>query len=182
MDYIKEFEVKTKNLLDFLKQELMAMRSNRPSPRLVEDIQAEVYGQKMAIKQLGAISIAPPAQIQISVWDKESVNAVVKAIEASNLKISANTEGNLIRINLPPLSDERRNELVKVVKKETEEAKIKIRAVREEVMKKMNKDFEESKITEDQKFKFKDDLQKAIDKANSQTEEILEGKIKELHE
>lgn len=182
MDYIKEFEQKINSLIEFLKQELMAMRSNRPSPRLVEDIPIEAYGQKMTIKQVGAISIVPPAQIQISAWDKSIVTAIAKAIENSNLKVSASIEGNLIRINLPPLSDERRNELAKIVKKEVEEAKIKIRAARDETMKKISKNFEESKVTEDQKFKLKEDLQKAIDKANEKTEEILEGKIRELRE
>lgn len=182
MDIAKEFETKSKQIIEFLRQQLMMMRSNRPSPRLVEDISVECYGQKMTIKQVGAISILPPAQIQISVWDKAVVGAVVKAIETSNLNVSANTEGNLIRINLPPLSDERRNELVKVVKREIEDAKIKMRAARDEIIKKLNKDFEDSKITEDQKFKLKDEIQKLVDKNNDEVEKLLEQKIKELHE
>lgn len=182
MDIAKEFETKSKQIIEFLKQQIFAMRSNRPSPRLVEDIPVECYGQKMTVKQIGAISILPPTQIQISVWDKSVIGVVAKAIETSNLNVSANTEGNLIRINLPPLSDERRNELVKVVKREIEDAKIKMRAVRDEIMKKVNKDFEDSKITEDQKFKIKEEIQKLVDKNNDEIEKLLGQKIKELHE
>lgn len=175
-------EPKTKEVIEYLKNQLMGMRSNRPSPRMVEDIPVEAYGQKMTIKQVGAITILPPAQIQISVWDKSVVNAVAKAVETSNLRVNANIEGTLIRINLPPLSDERRKELIKVVKKEGEEAKIKIRAIREDENKKIGKDFDEGTITEDQKFKFKEDVQKIIDKSNTDVDELVEKKIKEVEE
>ena len=131
MDILKESENKIKGFVDALKQQLLGMRSNRPSPKMVEDILVEAYGQRMTIKQLGAISVLPPAQIQIAVWDKGIISAVAKAVESSDLRVSANIEGNVIRINLPPLSDERRKELIKVVKKEVEETKIKIRSSRD---------------------------------------------------
>ena len=182
MDNLKELEIKTKAVVDYLREQIMGMRSNRPSPKMVEDIPVEAYGQKMTVKQLGAISIFPPAQIQISVWDKGVVGPVAKAIESSNLRVNANIEGTLIRINLPPLSDERRKELIKVIKKESEEAKIKVRNIRDEQNKKIAKDFEENKITEDQKFKAKEDVQKIIDKGNIEIEELLEKKIKEVEE
>jgi len=179
---LKNIELKIKEVIDYLKGQLIGMRSNRPSHRMVEDISIEAYGQKMAIKQLGAITILPPAQILISVWDISVVNAVAKAVETSNLKVNANIDGATIRINLPPLSDERRKELIKVVKKEGEETKIKIRAIREEENKKIGKDFDEGEITEDDKFKFKENIQKVIDKANSEIEDLVEKKIKEMEE
>ena len=96
--------------------------------------------------------------------------------------MSANTDGNLIRINLPPLSAERRQELIKVVKKESEETKIKIRHLRDEENKKISQQEESGEITEDQKFKLKEQIQKAVDKANGDIEAMLDKKIKEIEE
>ena len=136
----------------------------------------------MPIKQAGSISVNPPREILISVWDRQAVSIVAKAIESSNLNVSANTDGNLIRINLPPLSAERRQELAKVVKKESEEARIKIRSLRDEVNKKIRQREENGEITEDQELKLKEQIQKSIDKANKDIEEMLEKKIKEIEE
>lgn len=181
-EILKEVELKNKNFIEFLRQQLLSIRSNRPSPKMVEDITVEAYGQKMSVKQLAAISVLPPAQIQISVWDKGAVSSVAKAIESSNLNVSANIDGSVIRINLPPLSDERRKELEKVVKKETEETKIKIRFIRDEINKKIGKEFDDKKISEDVKFNLKEQVQKSVDKANEEIEKLLEAKIKEIHE
>ena len=181
-EILKELENKTKIFIDALKQEFLTMRSNRPSPKMVEDIPVEAYGQKMTVKQLGAISIVPPIQIQVAVWDKSVVNAVAKAIESSNLKVNASIDGVVIKINLPPLSDERRKEMEKVVKKQTEETKIKIRSLRDEANKKITKAFDDSAISEDDKFNLKDKIQKEVDRANGEIEKILENKIKEINE
>lgn len=181
-EILKDLETKIKHFIESFKQQLMGMRSNRPSPKMVEDIVVEAYGQKMTIKQLAAISVLPPAQIQISVWDKSAVPSIAKAVESSNLNVNANIDGSVIRINLPPLSDERRKELEKVVKKETEETKIKIRSARDETNKKIAKEFDDKKISEDDKFNLKEQVQKNIDKANEEIEKLLEAKIKEIHE
>ncbi len=182
MDILKESENKIKGFVDALKQQLLGMRSNRPSPKMVEDILVEAYGQRMTIKQLGAISVLPPAQIQIAVWDKGIISAVAKAVESSDLRVSANIEGNVIRINLPPLSDERRKELIKVVKKEVEETKIKIRSSRDEINKKTSHEFDEGRIAEDEKFRLKEKIQEIVDAANKNLDDILENKIKEINE
>ena len=93
----------------------MAVRGNRPSPVLVENLRVDYFGQSLSVKQLGSISINPPREIDINVWDKNAIPGVVKAIETAGF--SANFEGKIIRINLPPLNEERRQELVKIVKK-----------------------------------------------------------------
>lgn len=183
MNYILgELEKQIKEAIEYLKSQLGPIRGGRPTPKLVEDISVDYYGQKLSIKQMGAISVLPPREIQISVWDKNAVGAVSKAIETSNLNVNANTEGNLIRINLPPLSEERRQEFIKLVKKEAEGVKIRIRSARDEANKKTAKDFDEGKLTEDEKFKSKEKIQEIVDKANEEVENILEGKIKEIEE
>ena len=177
-----DLEQKIKESLEYLKSQFAAVRGGRPSPKLVEDISIDYFGQRMPIKQVGSISVNPPREILISVWDRQAVSIVAKAIESSNLNVSANTDGNLIRINLPPLSAERRQELAKVVKKESEEARIKIRSLRDEVNKKIRQREENGEITEDQELKLKEQIQKSIDKANKDIEEMLEKKIKEIEE
>ena len=179
---LKGLEKKISETLQYLKSQLGGMRGNRPSPMLVEDILVDYFGQKMPIKQLGSISIVPPREIQISCWDKQAVSAAVKAIESSNLNVGANTDGNLIRINLPPLSSERRQGLIKVIKKESEETRIRIRNLRDEENKKINFSEQEGEINEDDKFRLKEENQKMIDKANKDIEAILENKIKEIEE
>ena len=174
--------MKTAEIIKYFKDQISSIRSGRPTPKLVENLPVDYLNQKMTIKQLGSISIVPPTTIQISVWDAQAIFSVSKAIESSNLSVVANIDGNLVRINLPPLSSERRQDLIKVVKKEAEEAKIKIRHIRDEENKKINRQEEEGEIGEDQKFKLKEETQKEIDKANEEIERILENKIKEIEE
>ncbi|MEK7657623.1 MAG: ribosome recycling factor [Patescibacteria group bacterium] len=177
-----EFDEKISGILKFFKEQMAGIRSNRPSAKLVEDILVDYFGQKLPIKQLGSISVIPPREIQISIWDNQVINSVAKTIESSGLNVAANIDGNLIRINLPALSEERRQELVKLVKKEAEEARIKIRHSRDEQNKKNSQREENKEISEDQKFRLKEDTQKAIDEVNGEIEQILENKIKEINE
>ncbi|EKD23925.1 MAG: Ribosome-recycling factor [uncultured bacterium] len=180
MDIIKELEQKMGSLVEFVRQELLGVRSNRPSPRLVEDISFELYGQRMTVRQVGAISIQPPTSILISVWDKEAVNVVAKAIESSNLNVVANVDGTTIRINLPALTDERRQQIIKMVKKEIEEAKIKVRSLRDDENKRVAREAEEGNLTEDEKFKLKEQIQAVVDKGNKELDQLLEKKTEEI--
>jgi ribosome recycling factor len=181
-NFLKELELKTEEIIKYFRGQLSAIRGSRPSPKLVEDIPVEYFGQKLAIKQLASIAVAPPREIQITIWDKQIVSGIAKAIESSNLNVSANVEGNLIRINLPPLSEERRRELIKIVKKEAEETRIKLRHLRDDINKKIVHELEAKKITKDDKFQLKEKVQEFIDKTNSEIEKILETKIKEINE
>lgn len=177
-----ETEESTKKLIESFRKELAQIRTNRPTPLLVEEILVDCYDSKMPIKQLAAISVIPPREIDIQPWDKNILSPIAKAIEASNLNISPAIDGNLVRINLPVLSAERRQELATLVKKIAEEIRIKIRARRDESKKKINQYFTEGKIGEDSKFKSQEKIQKIIDQANGNIERILEEKIKEINQ
>ena len=142
---LKALEQKLQSAVSALKNEFQTIRSGRPSPVMVEDIKVEVYGQQTPVKALGSISVMPPREITISLWDKSIAGAVAKAIEDSPLKVTANTDGNVIRINLPQLTDERKKEYEKVVKKMTEETRIRIRGARDEANKEVKKNEEEKK-------------------------------------
>ncbi len=182
MDILKDLENKLKGFLESLKIEFQTIRSSRPSARMVEDIKVDYYGQMTPIKALGSISIVPPREIDISVWDRGVANAVAKAIETSNLKLSASVEGSLIRMNLPALTEERKKELEKVIKKISEETKIKIRGARDDSNKIIKRTEEEGAFSEDIAFKKKEEVQKIVDKYNIEVEKMLESKIKEIFE
>jgi len=179
-DLKNQLENKIRGIINGFKQELLAIRSGRPTPKLVEDIKVDYFGQKLSIKQLASISVIPPSTIELNVWDNSIVSAISKAIESANLGVSLITEGKSIRVNLPPLSEERRKELIKTVKKEAEKTKIYLRTIRDEFNKKINNQFENKEISEDQKFKLKEEVQKMIDDANKEIETLNENKIKEI--
>ena len=125
------FKTRSAEIIEKLKNELSSIRASRPSPTLVENIEVEYYGQKMLVKQVGAISIKPPREIQIQAWDKEGAAAIIKSVEKSALGLTPNAEGNTVRIFLPELSGERREELSRHVKKITEGYRIHVRTARE---------------------------------------------------
>lgn len=179
---IEQLKIKLSEVKDALKKELAGFRANRPTAALVEDIKVVCYDQSMTIKQIGSISIVPPREIQIQVWDKTVVNDVVKAIEANGAGLSPQSDGNLIRVYLPELSQERRQELAKKVGQVTEQFRIQVRHWRDEANKEAQAAFDRKEIGEDQKFRNKEMIQKEIDKANADIESILNIKIREIEE
>ncbi|PIU98233.1 ribosome recycling factor [Candidatus Wolfebacteria bacterium CG03_land_8_20_14_0_80_40_12] len=180
MDWLKSLELKTDAALKYFKEQLTGIRGGRPNAKLVEDISVEYFGQKLPLKQLGSINVVLPREIQISVWDKNAASLVLKTIESSDLKVGVNLEGSLVRINLPPLSSERRQELIKLAKREVDKIKIEIRQIRDEINKEINVQFENKQISKDDKFKLKEKVQKHIDKINEEIESMLENKIKDI--
>lgn len=157
------------------------VRGGRPSAKIVEDVKAEYFGGKLPVKQLGTVGVVPPREVRITVWDAQSVAAIAKALEAA-LQLSAQIDGNTIRINFPSLSAERRAEFVKFVKRKAEEARIALRAARDEANKEAEKDAKDGAISEDAKFTLKTQIQKEIEKANDAIEDAVNQKIKEIEE
>lgn len=180
--FIKEIETALHGIIQKLEEEIRGVRSNRPSVQLVEDIKAEYYGQELPIKQLGSLNIRPPRDIEVHVWDKNAAAAVSKAIENAKMGFSVANEGTVVRVSLPPLTDERRAELMKLVKKMAETARIQIRGKRDDIIKKVKAAEDEKKLSEDQVFRGKEKIQKVVDDANKNVESLLDGKSKELQE
>ncbi len=177
---LEDFKKHSGEVVQSFKKEIGGVRTNRPSPALVEDLRVNHYEQTMPLKQVGSVSVMPPREINIQVCDKSAVPAVVKAIETSNLGLSAQADGNLIRIHLPELSSERREELVKHVKRLTEQYRIQLRHFRDEANKKIQKSFDGREINEDQKFKLKESVQEETDKINKEIDNLLNKKIAEI--
>lgn len=180
--FLRDFEGELKTQAEKLKEDLKMIRSNRPSVELVEGIRVNIYDQQMTIRELGSITLQPPRDVVISVWDKNAAGAVSKAIEDAKIGLSVSHDGNNIRASLPILTDERRAELSKLIKKTTEEARIQVRTRRDEAMKKVKAAKDEKAISEDQEFKMKEKLQKTVEDVNAQIEKLLESKLKEIQE
>lgn len=180
--YIKELEAGLSAAIDHLKEEFQSVRSNRPSVQLVENIKVEAYGQTLTIKELGSLSIRPPRDVEISLWDQSIMPDVMKAIQDAGSGLSVGNNGNLVRATLPSLTSERREEFSKLAKKIAEQTKITIRMRREEVNRKVKTAEEEGVLSEDQAFKGKERLQKSVTEANGKVDSILESKLGELSE
>lgn len=167
---------------DWLQKEIGTLRIGRASPALVEDIVVDYYGSKMPIKQLATISAPEPRTLIVQPWDKNAVSGIEKAIQASSLGVNPIVDKDTIRVTIPALTEERRLALVKIVGIKLEEAKIAMRKDRDDAIKEIEMLFAEKKITEDGKFKDKQEVQKAINEANKELENIANKKEKEIKE
>lgn len=165
---------------EFLKNELAQIRSGRASPSLVEDIRADAYGTKMKIKELAAVLVPDPKSLIIQVWDRALVQAVAKAIEESHLGLSPSIEGQNIKLALPPLVEERKKELIRLLNEKLEQGRIRIRRGRDEIWHKIQDLEKDKKISEDDKFRAKDKLQEIVDEYNEKIKEIGQAKEREI--
>lgn len=181
-EIFKELEQQLKSFVQKFREELQGIRSGRPTTQLLENIQVEYAGATLPVKQLGSLGVKPPREIDITVWDQAAVASVQKAIEAAKIGLSVSHEGNVIRAFLPPLTEERRAEFKKLVGKMAEEVRIKMRTHRDEANKKVKAAEAAKTLNEDQVFKGKEKIQKAVDEANKQIEGLVENKLKELQE
>ncbi len=177
---IDELELKLEEAIEFYGEELKNIRTGRVNPQLVEDLEIDYYGAKTPLKQAASVAAQDARTIIITPWDKDNLVNIEKAISESDLNVSPNNDGNVVRISFPPLTEERREELVKLANKKTEEARIKVRQAREEAWDKVQSDEKEGKISEDDKFKTKDKLQKMVDEYNGRIEEMSKKKMDEV--
>jgi ribosome recycling factor len=181
IDIKKELQGKLSDISRFFKDEIGPVRGSRPTPALVEDIQVEYYGQRLPVKQLGSIMIVPPREVQINVWDANAVGPIVKEI-SSRLSLSAASDGNTIHVNLPSLTQERKNELIKVIRSKAEDARIKSRTARDEIKKHLGEMEKSGEITEDKKFELGEEMQKLMDDFNKDVDAIVDKKMAEINE
>lgn len=177
---ISEIQQKLNQSVEVLAKELRGLRLGRASAEMLDSIRVEAYGSVMPISQVAAIQTPGHDQILIQPWDKAVVSAIEKAIRISDLNVNPSVDGTTIRITLPPLTAERRTELVKVANKQAEEARIAVRNVREEAMDDLDRALKAKEISEDEKFRSREAAQKAVDAANAQIKEMVEKKEQEI--
>jgi ribosome recycling factor len=178
-DILKDAEKRMKKAVEKFKEELSGLRTGRASTGLVENIKVEYYGAEMPLKQIATISTPEPSQILIQTWDQNAVPAIEKALQEANLGANPQTDGNIIRLILPPMTEERRKELVKVIGKMAEEARIAIRNIRRDD-KEALEDLKDEGFSEDEIKKALDQLQKITDKYIKEINQLAEAKEKEI--
>ncbi len=179
-ELLKDADKRMKKAVEVLKEEFKGLRTGRASTVLVEDIKVDYYGSVMTIKQVAQISVPESNQIVIQPWDVSVIPNIEKAIRESDLGVQPQRDGNVIRVILPPLTEERRRELVKKAGKMAEQARIAIRSVRHEVMKELDKLKKEGGYSEDDIKRAKDELQKITDKYTKGIDSLLEKKEEEI--
>ncbi len=163
-----------------LRQELTKLRTGRASTALVDHLKVNYYGSDVPLTQVASVAISDARSLTITPWEKNLVGAVEKAILASDLGLTPNTAGQVIRINLPALTEQRRKELSKHVSHEGENAKVAVRNVRRDAMQQVKELLKEKKITEDEESKAEDDIQKLTDKSVKEVDAVVKAKEEEL--
>lgn len=179
---IKDLEVALAAVVQKLKTEISAIRGNRPSPDVIQNIALSLYDRTITIRELGSVSILPPRTIQVTVWDRDAVNPIMKAIEAAHLGLTTSSDGTTIRATLSQLGDERREELTKLVGKTAETARIQVRGRRDDSMKRVKEGEAAKALTKDDVFRGKEKIQKVVDAANGEIEKAVDEKLAELGE
>jgi len=178
--YLKEIKEKMNASIKFFEKELSTLRTSRANSSILENIYVDAYGAKTNINQLGNINVPEANLITIQVWDGSLINAIEKSINESNLGINPQTDGQIIRLPIPKLSEERRQELAKQASQFGEQVKIAIRNIRRDFIEKVKKDEKNKTISQDESKKFLDDIQNVTDEYTSQIDKHTSSKQEEI--
>jgi ribosome recycling factor len=179
---LQSVEGKMKASVRIFKEDLSTIRTGHATPALIEHIKVEYAGVPTPLNQLAGISAPEAGLLVIQPWDKSCIGNIQKAILKSELGLNPSNDGNLIRIGIPPLSEERRQELIKIVHKRIEERKVAVRNLRHEVINDLKKLEKDKEISQDEQRRSQDQLQKLTDRFISEIEQIGKDKEKELME
>jgi len=178
-EQIESIKPEFEKALNYVTQKLMSVRTGRANPALVENTLVDVFGSKMPLKQLAAISIAQPKKLRVEPWDKSYIEPIARAIQA-NTALSPVTDSNGVWISMPELTEDVRKDMIRTVGQIDDSAKKTIRKYRDETWSAIQKLEKEGQISEDNKFKAKDELQKVVDSYNQKIDELIKNKKKEL--
>ena len=181
-ELIKESKQRMQGALDVLEDDLIAIRTGRASPALVERLQVEYYGSNLSLIQLATISVPESRQLLIRPFDSSSLKAIERAIQASDLGLTPNNDGKVIRLNLPPLTEERRHDLVKMVHSRLEDCRVAFRNIRRDSLKDLREFEKEKLISEDELKKAEEDLQDLTNEMIAEVDIIGDRKEKEIME
>ena len=177
---LKDLERRMNGAIEVLKQEFAGLRTGRASVHLLEPINVEAYGAAMPMNQVGTIGVPEPRMITVQVWDRSLVGAVERAIRESDLGLNPQTEGQLIRVPIPMLSEERRVELSKIAHKYAEQARIAVRNVRRDGMDTLKRMEREHEMSQDEQHMWSDEIQEMTDRHIKSIDEALEQKDGEI--
>ena len=176
----RNYSAKMDKTVQAFKKEISTLRTGRANSAMLDMVKVDVYGQLMPINQLATISVPEARLITVQVWDKSNVALIVSAIQKSELGINPQIDGQIIRIRIPDLTEERRKELIKILKNMGEKSKISIRNIRREANEDLKKKLKDKKISEDENNNFEKNIQKLTDTNIQNLEKILSDKEKEI--
>ena len=179
-DIKKDAQTRMQKSVDAFRQELTKLRTGRATTALVDHIKVNYYGSDMPLSQVATVAVADARSLTITPWEKPMVAAVEKAIFASDLGLTPNTAGTVIRLNLPALTEERRKELSKLVHGEGENAKVAIRNIRRDANQQVKELLKEKQVSEDEASRSEAEVQKLTDKAIKDVDEVVKAKEQEL--
>ncbi len=181
-ELFKELERKMDNAIEVLKKEFQKVRTGRANPAILDNVTVDYYGTPTPINQVGNVSVPDPQMIMVSPWEKKMLSEIEKAIQKADLGLTPQNDGNIIRLPIPPLTEERRKEMVKQIKKIGENAKIPIRNVRREGNEKLKKMEKNKDISQDEQKQRIDEIQLITDSHVATVDELMAEKEKELME
>ena len=176
----KNFSSKMDKSIQSFKKDISTLRTGRANTNMLDTIKVDVYGQLMPIDQLATVSVPEARLISIQVWDKANISLIESAIQKSELGINPQNDGQIIRLRIPDLTEDRRKELIKVLKNMGEKSKISIRNIRREANEELKKELKEKKLSEDDNKKYEKNIQKLTDQNIENIEKILAEKEKEI--
>ncbi len=176
----KNYSSKMDKTIQSFKKDISTLRTGRANPSMLDMIKVDVYGQIMPINQLATISVPEARLITIQVWDKTNITLIDSAIQKSDLGINPQVDGQTIRIRIPDLTEERRKELIKILKNMTEKNKVSVRNIRREANEELKSKLKEKNITEDENKNFEKNIQKLTDDYISTIEKVTLDKEKEI--
>lgn len=181
-EVIKDAKERMSKAVDALTRELAKLRAGRANPALLDRVMVEYYGAETPLNQLATISVPEARLLTVQPFDKSSINDIERAIQKADLGLTPSNDGNIIRIAIPPLTEERRKELVKIVKRTVEDSKVAIRNIRRDANEDIKKLEKDGEITEDEMRRLTDEVQKVTDSFIAQADEVAENKEKEIME
>lgn len=181
MNIVQNNREKLAKVIEYFKHDISSLRTGRANPAIVEDVMVEAYGTKQPIKNIASIMVQDAKTLAIEPWDKSIMSALESAIRMSPIGINPVNDGKMIRLPLPDLTQDRRRDLIKVLSQKLENAKISIRKIREEIKDEIEAAEKDNMVTEDEKFKQLDELEKVVKEFNEKVKEIGEEKEVEIN-
>ncbi|MBI4331628.1 MAG: ribosome recycling factor [Chloroflexi bacterium] len=181
-EVLAEAETKMRKAVDALKRELAAVRTGRASPALVEHIRIDYYGVPTPVQQVANVSVPDPRMIMIQPWDRNMLGVIEKAVLKSDLGLTPTNDGNVIRLPVPPLTEERRKDLVRMVRRRVEEGRVVLRNIRRDALEEFRKMEKEKEISADEDKRAQDQLQKLTNAFIAEADKLGQSKEAELLE
>jgi ribosome recycling factor len=181
-ELVSDAERRMQKAVEVAQHDFATIRTGRANPLILEGIKVDYYGNSTPLNQLAGISVPEPRQLLITPWDRQTVDPIVKAIQASDIGLTPNSDGNVIRLNVPHLTEERRKDLIKLLHRRSEDHKVAVRNVRRDANEHLKAQEKNSEISEDDLKRLQDEVQKLTDKYNAELDKLTAAKESELKE